>query len=48
MIRVRILNKQQLDRTTKIIIGGASLLGATTGIACAYLYYTIESLVASK
>lgn len=48
MIRARILNKQQLDRTTKLIIGGASLLGATTGIACAYIFYTIETLVMSK
>jgi hypothetical protein len=48
MIRLRNLNKQQLDRTTKIIIGGASILGATTGIACTYVYYIIETLVMSK
>lgn len=48
MIRTRILNKQQFDRTTKLIIGGASLLGGITGIACAYIFYTIETLVMSK
>lgn len=45
---LRRFDKTTVNRTTKIIIGGASAIGATTGMACAYIYYIIETVVTSK
>jgi hypothetical protein len=41
----RRLNKEQLNKTTKLIIGGASVVGSTFSIC---IHYVIESLVISK
>lgn len=38
----------KFDRQTKIIIGGTSILGASAGVMCAYIYCIIESIVVSK
>lgn len=38
----------KFDKQAKIIVGGASILGLTAGLSCAYIYYIIESIVVSK
>lgn len=42
----RPINK--FDKQAKIIVGGASILGATAGLSCAYIYCIIESIIVSK
>lgn len=45
----RPINKfNTFDKQTKIIVGGASILGATAGLSCAYIYCIIESIIVSK
>lgn len=42
------LNFKNFNRQTKVLLTGVTLVGSGAGLACAYVYSIIESLVVSK
>lgn len=42
------MKRLNFNRQTKIVLSGATMIGSSVGIGCAYIYTVIESLVVSK